>query len=131
MGKPDHSKLVFRQLFDRDSGTFTYFLFDSEIHEKASSHLTIHDHEVVDALNQRLEVIGQRPRLVQQRPRRHVEGDLRARNRPPQQRGELVVPAGHGGHRRPVTWLGPVGPVARGQLAAAGEHDRVGFVVFV
>ena len=30
MAKPNQSKLVFRQIFDKDTGTFTYFLFDSE-----------------------------------------------------------------------------------------------------
>ena len=30
MAKPNQSKLVFRQLFDKDTGTFMYFLLDSE-----------------------------------------------------------------------------------------------------
>ena len=30
MGKPNPPKLVFQQLFDKDTRTFTYFLFDSE-----------------------------------------------------------------------------------------------------
>ena len=33
MAKPNQPKLVFRQLFDKDTGTFTYFLFDSETME--------------------------------------------------------------------------------------------------
>ena len=33
MAKPNQTKLVFRQLFDKDTGTFTYFLFDSETME--------------------------------------------------------------------------------------------------
>ena len=33
MAKPNQSKLVFRQFFDKDTGTFTYFLFDSETME--------------------------------------------------------------------------------------------------
>ena len=33
MAKPNQSKLVFQQFFDKDTGTFTYFLFDSETME--------------------------------------------------------------------------------------------------
>ena len=33
IAKPNQSKLIFRQLFDKDTGTFTYFLFDSETME--------------------------------------------------------------------------------------------------
>ena len=33
MVKPNKPKLAFRQLFDKDTGTFTYFLFDSETME--------------------------------------------------------------------------------------------------
>ena len=33
MAKPNQPKLVFRQFFDKDTGTFTYFLFDSETME--------------------------------------------------------------------------------------------------
>ena len=33
MAKPTQPKLVFRQFFDKDTGTFTYFLFDSETME--------------------------------------------------------------------------------------------------
>ena len=33
MAKPNQPKLVFRQIFDKDTGTFTYFLFDSETME--------------------------------------------------------------------------------------------------
>ena len=33
MSKPIQPKLVFRQFFDKDTGTFTYFLFDSETME--------------------------------------------------------------------------------------------------
>jgi len=33
MVKPNKPKLAFRQLFDKDAGTFTYFLFDSETME--------------------------------------------------------------------------------------------------
>ncbi len=33
MAKPTEPKLVFRQFFDKDTGTFTYFLFDSETME--------------------------------------------------------------------------------------------------
>ena len=30
IAKPNQPKLVFRQLFDKETGTFTYYLFDSE-----------------------------------------------------------------------------------------------------
>ena len=33
MAKPNQPKLVFRQFFDKDTGTFTYYLFDSETME--------------------------------------------------------------------------------------------------
>ena len=33
MAKPNQSTLVFRQFFDKDTGTFMYFLFDSETME--------------------------------------------------------------------------------------------------
>ena len=33
MAKPIQPKLVFRQFFDKDTGTFAYFLFDSETME--------------------------------------------------------------------------------------------------
>ena len=33
MAKPTQPKLVFRQFFDKDTGTYTYFLFDSETME--------------------------------------------------------------------------------------------------
>ena len=33
MGRPIKPKLAFRQLFDKDTGTFTYYLFDSETME--------------------------------------------------------------------------------------------------
>ena len=33
MAKPNQLKLVFRQFFDKDTGTFTYFLFDSKTME--------------------------------------------------------------------------------------------------
>ena len=33
MAKPNQPKLVFRQFFDKDTGTYTYFLFDSETME--------------------------------------------------------------------------------------------------
>ena len=33
MAKPIQPKLVFRQFFDKDTGTFTFFLFDSETME--------------------------------------------------------------------------------------------------
>ena len=33
MAKPNQPKLVFRQFFDKDTGSFTYFLFDSETME--------------------------------------------------------------------------------------------------